>query len=277
MDSPHDRTHGVLGVPWPVVLAEVAGTALLLAIGLSFVIMDFGRGGPVAALITGGGPRRALTGFLFGTTGALIAVSPLGKLSGAHINPVVSMAFWLRGVMTGTHMLVYMLAQCLGAILGALPLLLWRDIGSSVMFGATTPGPAYGAGIALAGEVAASAALVAGLFLFLGHRPARAFTPLLFPFLYAFMVWLEAPLSGTSTNPARSLGPAVVSGHWGGFWVYVLGPAIGAALAARLHATRWFRHFRVEVAKVYHYEEDAYGIFKQTRDSAQAKRRSSRG
>jgi hypothetical protein len=53
----------------------------------------------------------------------------------------------------------------------------------------------------------------------------------LFPFLYAIMVWLEAPISGTSTNPARSLGPAGISGEWQGWWIYWLGPLIGAVSA----------------------------------------------
>ncbi len=199
----------ILGVPWPIFLAETIGTALLVGVGLSFVIINFGQGTPVANLIPSAGLRRALTGFLFGCTGALIAVSPLGRLSGAHINPIVSMAFWIRRVMAGRQALAYVLAQLIGAALGALPLLLWQSTGRSIMFGATRPGPAYGPWSALGGEAATTAALVIGLFLLLGHPPARKFTPLLFPFFYALMVWMEAPLSGTSTNPARSFGPAV--------------------------------------------------------------------
>jgi aquaporin Z len=53
--------------------------------------------------------------------------------------------------------------------------------------------------------------------------PSRPFTPAMFPFLYAVMVYLEAPISGTSTNPARSFGPAIVSGQWQGWWIYWLG------------------------------------------------------
>jgi len=267
----------ILGVPWPVFVAELAGTALLVGIGLSFVIMAFGDGGPLVDLIPQAGLRRALTGFLFGCTGALIAVSPLGRLSGAHINPVVSMSFWIRRVMTGRHVLVYVLAQCIGAALGAIPLLLWQTTGRSIMFGATQPGPGYGAAAALGGEIISTAALVVGLFLFLGHRPARRFTPLLFPFLYALMVWIEAPVSGTSTNPARSLGPAFVSGYWSSFWVYVLGPAIGAGLAAGLYGTSWLRHFRIEVAKVYHFEVDAYDLFMRSAESGRRDRKKEPG
>jgi hypothetical protein len=74
----------ILGVPWPIFLAETIGTALLIGVGLSFVIINFGQGSPVANLVPSAGLRRALTGFLFGCTGALMAVSPLEAVSAAN-------------------------------------------------------------------------------------------------------------------------------------------------------------------------------------------------
>ena len=62
-------------------------------------------------------------------------------------------------------------------------------------------------------------------------RRLRPFTPALFPVLYAVMVYLEAPVSGTSTNPARSLGPAIVSGSWHGWWISWAGPFVGTLAA----------------------------------------------
>jgi len=241
--------------------AEFLGTALLVLVGVSFVILDFGRGSPVPALIPSAGARRLITGFLFGATGACIALSPVGKISGAHINPVVSMAFWAAGKLRGRHALANVIAQCLGGLVGALPLLLWGSVGRSVVFGATLPGPGYGAGAALAGEVVTTFALIAGLFVFVSHRRLRRFTPALFPVLYALMVYLEAPVSGTSTNPARSLGPLVVAGTWGGWWIYWVGPTLGMLVGVGLHRISWLRHFEIEVAKVYHFEHDPAGIF----------------
>ena len=84
-------------------MAELVGTALLILVGLSVVIVDFGQGSPVGHWLPNAGWRRLLTGFLFGSTGALIALSPLGKESGAHINPVVSLSFWLMGKLRGRH------------------------------------------------------------------------------------------------------------------------------------------------------------------------------
>lgn len=84
-------------LPWQPVLAELVGTAALVLVGLSVVILMFGAGSPVARLLPDEGARRAVTGFLFGTTGALVALSPLGKESGAHLNPAVTLAFCLMG------------------------------------------------------------------------------------------------------------------------------------------------------------------------------------
>ena len=82
-------------IPWALFASELIGTALLVLVGLSLVILMFGTGTPMARLIPGEGLRRLITGFFFGTTGALIALSPVGKVSGAHINPVVTMVFLL--------------------------------------------------------------------------------------------------------------------------------------------------------------------------------------
>ncbi len=248
-------------------VAEFFGTALLLTIGLSVVILDFGAGSPIARLIPSEGLRRLITGFLFGSTGALIAVSPLGKISGAHINPVVTLAFLIEGKIRSHHAAGYVIAQLAGAVAGCLPLLLWGSIGKSVAFGSTVPGPAYSVWLAVVGEIATTFALVILLFVFLGHNKIRRFTPLLLPFLYALMVFLEAPLSGTSTNPARSLGPAVVASDWQSWWVYWLGPALGALIAVAAHRRTWLRALEVDVAKLYHFEHDPHGVFRWERST----------
>jgi aquaporin Z len=248
--------------PRALFIAEFVGTALLVGVGVSLVILDFGSGSPVVAALPSEGIRRLLTGFLFGATGALIAISPVGKVSGAHINPVVTLAFWWKGKMSPGHALGYVASQLAGAVAGALPLLAWGAMGASIEFGATLPDPGYGPGVALIGETVTTLALIVSLFCFLGHQKLRRFTPLLFPFLYAVMVFIEAPISGTSTNPARTLGPAVISGAWQGWWVYWLGPLLGSLLGVGIHALAWFRRFEVLVAKVYHFDHDPHDVFR---------------
>ena len=89
-------------VPWPLFLSEAIGTALLVLVGLSLVILMFGAGSPIAPVVPNEALRRLITGFLFGTTGALIALSPIGRESGAHINPVVTLGFCLMGRLDAT-------------------------------------------------------------------------------------------------------------------------------------------------------------------------------
>jgi aquaporin Z len=247
--------------PWLVYGAELAGTALLLAVGLSVVIFDFGSGGAAVHFLPDAGLRRLITGFLFGTTGALIALSPLGRESGAHLNPVVTLGFVLMGKLKVRHAIGYTAAQISGAVLGSLPLRAWGGLGSSIAFGATFPGPGYGDGAALLGEVATTFLLIVSLFYFLQHRRLRTYTPAIFPVLYGLMVYWEAPVSGTSTNPARSFGPALVSGHWSAWWIYWLGPLLGTLLGVAACKFTSLCRAQAEVAKIHHFDHDRYGIF----------------
>jgi len=239
--------------PWRIFFFEMLGTGLLLLIGLSLVILMFGTGSPLAELIPGIKLRQAITGFLFGGTGAAIALSAIGKESGAHINPVVTMAFWLFNKIDSRKVLVYVMAQLTGAVIGCLPLLLWARLGRSISFGTTAPGAGYSFQDAFLGEMITTFTMVSLLIIFLGFREIRPYTPYLFPFLYAMMVPLEADISGISTNPARSFGPAVISGQWTGWWIYWAGPISGAMLAC-IFCSRLAK--RITVAKLYHFDSD---------------------
>ncbi len=255
---------------WPLWCAELSGTALLVGVGCSVVILDFGAGSPVVAALPDAGARRALTGFLFGTVGALIALSPLGKLSGAHINPVVTLAFWLVRRMRARVAVGYVLAQLAGGVLGAQLLRAWGAMGASASYAATVPGAA-GPWAAVVGEAGATFCLVAGLLVFVGHARLRRFTPALFPFLYAALVWIEAPLSGASTNPARSLGPGLVARAMRGWWVYWLGPLLGTLAGVGAMNAPWARSLEIRVAKVFHFEHDRFGVFAHMRATAAEK------
>ena len=245
--------------PWRLFLCELSGTAVLVLVGLSLVIGMFGTGSPMTQLIPSVGLRQLITGFLFGATGASIALSVVGKESGAHINPAVTMVFWLFRKLDGRTALIYVAGQLAGGVIGCLPLLAFGARGRSVSFGATLPGAGYSTQAVLLGEIATTFTMVSLLCVFIGFRRLRPFTPALFPPPYAIMVFLEASIPGTSTNPARSLGPAVVSGQWQGWWIYWIGPLLGAflaSLACSLLAKR------ITVAKLYYFDSDRDGLFR---------------
>ena len=237
-------------------VSEFLGTALLLLGGLSIVIFMFGSGSPLEQLIPGIKLRQIITGFLFGSIGASIALSPIGKVSGAHINPAVTMVFWLFRKIEARLAVTYILAQLTGGIFGCLPLLLWGQMGRSVMFGSTFPGEGYSMQTVIMGEVITTFSMVSLLVIFIGFRRIRQYTPAIFPILYAIMVPLEAAISGTSTNPARSFGPAIISGQWEGWWIYWIGPLAGAFLASLACS---ILAKRITIAKLYHFDSESKG------------------
>lgn len=212
--------------------AELLGTAFLVFAGVSAVVFDFGIGSPLAHVFPDTSIRRLITGLLFAGSGALVAISPLGRLSGGHINPAVSLAFWLQGKMHHFDLVGYILGQLLGGIIGALLVVLaWGRYAASVGYGVTVPGAGYPLWIVFLAEVSLTFLLVSSIFLFVSSHHLMRWTPLMVWIMVALMVWLEAPISGTSLNPARSFGPALVSWSWHSHWLYWVAPPLGALLA----------------------------------------------
>jgi len=217
---------------WPEYGAELLGTACLVFVGLSAVVFDFGTGLPMSQLIPDRSVRLLITGLLFAGSGSLVAISPLGRLSGAHINPSVSLAFWVQGKMHRLDLAGYIIGQLLGAVLGeTLLVLLWGGYAGSVHNGMTLPGAGYPLWLVFLAEVALTSLLVFLIFLFVSSHRLMHWTPLMTWLLVATMVWQEAPISGTSLNPARSFAPALLSWFWQDQWLYFIAPPLGALLA----------------------------------------------
>jgi aquaporin Z len=154
----------------------------------------------------------------------------MGAVSGAHLNPVVSLAFALRGDFPWPRVPWYVVSQLLGATLACLFLL--GVFGNVQHLGATVPGPGYHAWQAFLIELVLTAGL-AGVILGTASAAQNVGTIGALGvggFIALAGLW-AAPVSGVSMNPARSFGPALVSGDWRAFWAYVAGPLLGAALA----------------------------------------------
>ncbi len=154
----------------------------------------------------------------------------MGAISGAHLNPGVSLAFALRGDFPWKRVPGYILIQLVGATLACLFLL--AVFGNVEHLGATLPGAGYENWQALLMEIALTAGLVSVI---LGTASAAqnigAIAALGVGGYIALAGLWAAPVSGVSMNPARSFGPALVSGDFSSYWVYVVGPLAGAAIA----------------------------------------------
>ncbi len=154
----------------------------------------------------------------------------MGAVSGAHLNPVVSLAFALRGDFPWRRIPGYIVMQLLGATLACLFLL--AVFGNVEHLGATLPGHGYADWQALLMEVVLTASLVSVI---LGTASAaqnvgRVAALAIGGYIALAGLW-SAPVSGASMNPARSFGPALVSGDFNAYWVYLAGPVAGALIA----------------------------------------------
>ncbi len=228
---------------------ELLGTALLLLGGLSAVCLDFGPHSPLRGL--GSSVRLLLTGLLFAGTGSLLAISPLGRRSGAHLNPVVTLAFWTQRKVHPHDLAGYVGGQLLGAVLGtAAVAALWGGEARVVHLGATAPGRGLTRPAAMFVEAAMTAVLVLVLLLMTSSARTARWTALVLWPVIAALVWQGAPYTGTSLNPARSLGPALLAPLLGPYWVYVAGPLLGGAVAVAGFAL--LRDRQVLTAKLFH-------------------------
>jgi len=206
--------------------AEFVGTYLLVLFGAGSVI--------VSSIIKGFNALLFVAG-IFGGTVALVILL-LGKHSGAHINPAVTIAHAITKRTQNELVLPYLCFQGLGAVVGALTLRLFflnrnvfpADLGSTEL--ARGVNPLYGVGIEAIGTfLLCSAALTAAFYVRKPIWQAALVGGTLF-----FLILLFGPLTGASFNPARSLGPALWAWCWGDEYVYILGPFIGAVFAALL-------------------------------------------
>ncbi|TML82661.1 MAG: aquaporin [Actinobacteria bacterium] len=179
-------------------LAEGFATFALVFAGCGAIVTDARSGGSLGA---------AGVGLVFGLV-IMVMVYATGHLSGAHINPAVTVAFTLTRHFPARDAVAYVAAQLAGAAAGALVLLAaWPS--APAHLGATRP--AVGTATALLYDAVLTAILM---------------------FVIMAVSTFGGPITGASMNPARSFGPALASWHWHDLWIYVAAPGAGAALGA---------------------------------------------
>jgi aquaporin Z len=197
--------------------------------------------------------QRIPMGLAMGITAIGIIYSPLGRRSGAHMNPAVTLAFYRLGKIAGSDAAAYVVAQFVGGIAGILAgeaALGGLPAHPSVNHIATVPGPA-GAGVAFLFEGAISFGLMFTVLTVSNHARLAHFTGLCAGLLVAAYIVVEAPFSGMSMNPARTFGPALLAHTARTLWIYFIAPPIGMLAAAELFVRLRGREF-VRCAKLHH-------------------------
>jgi aquaporin NIP len=200
--------------------AEALGAFALVFAGCGAIVTDAHTHGALGAVGVS---------LVFGLV-ILAGIAALGHVSGAHFNPAVTLSFFLTRHLPGRDALAYVTGQLAGATLAAL--LLWAIWpGQPASLGATVPSIAAGRAVIVEAVMTALLMLVI-LSVATDTRAVGAPAALAIGATIALDALFGGPLTGASMNPARSFAPALVSGQWRDFWVYLLGPFVGAPLGA---------------------------------------------
>lgn len=213
-------------------VAEVFGTFLLVFTGTAVAVS-----GALGRAIAGQPADSLAVALAFGLV--LVAlVSALGHISGAHFNPAVTLALAATGKFPWRYTPSYLLAQLAGALLAALAV--WscfaQPARTTASLGATVPATGTGVGQVLLVEILITFLLVLVIVaVATDDRVAPAAVGPAIGFALAAAVLIGGPVSGGAVNPARALGPMLVSGTLTDWWAYILGPVVGAILAAIIY------------------------------------------
>lgn len=205
---------------WQRLFAELLGTFLLTLVAAGADVVGAATGHPADSLARYVAPALLVMAMIY----------TIGNVSGAHLNPVVTLAFSLRRDFPWARVTQYWAAQLVGSLLATLLLLV--VFGDTAHLGATMPNPRTGDGAALVTEIALTALLVTVILgtahnqRLVGHNAAFAVAGTI-----ALAGLFGGSISGASLNPARSFGPALLGGALGSYWIYLVGPTIGALLA----------------------------------------------
>jgi aquaporin Z len=221
---------------WPEYLIEAWGLGIFMISAALFTALLEYPGSPVHQAIGSAFVRRALIGVAMGLTAIALIYSPWGQRSGAHMNPATTLTFLRLGKVSPWDALFYILAQFVGGVGGVLfsKLLLGPIIAHpSVSYVTTVPGPA-GVGVAFIAETALAGGMMLMVLLVTNAPKLARFTGIFAGTLVFLYITLEAPFSGMSINPARTVASAWPSGIWTGGWIYFTAPVLGMFLAAQL-------------------------------------------
>ncbi|HEV8199857.1 MAG TPA: aquaporin [Candidatus Polarisedimenticolia bacterium] len=219
---------------WPEYLIEAAALGLFMVSATGFTMLLEHPASPVHQAIAAPMARRVLMGLLMGGTAIALIYSPWGRRSGAHMNPSVTVTFLRLGKIDPADAAFYVAAQFAGGLLAVLVVAraAGRALGHpAVNYAATLPGPG-GIGVAFAAETAISFLLMLTVLTLSNSRRAMHLTGIAAGLLVASFITFEAPLSGMSMNPARTLASDLPAGAWGSLWIYFTAPLLGMLIAA---------------------------------------------
>lgn len=238
---------------WPEYFIEAAGLGLFMISAFSCAALLEHPSSPIRQMLPHALLRRFIMGVAMGGTAMAIIYSPWGKRSGAHINPATTFTFFRLGKIAASDAVFYVAFQFAGGLFGALcaSLLLASWVTHpAVNYVVTAPGGA-GSIAAFGAELAIAFVLMAVILQVSNHHRLHRLTGLCAGLLVALYITVEAPISGMSMNPARTLASAVPARQWTDLWIYFTAPTIGMLLAAECYL-RVYGSAPIGCAKLHH-------------------------
>jgi aquaporin Z len=221
---------------WPEYMIEGLCLGAFMISACTFAAVLEHPASPVKMAIANTALRRFLGGIAMGLTAVFLIYSPLGRRSGAHMNPATTLVFYRLGKVAEWDAAFYVLSQFAGGVLGMLIALLvlgQRLAHSDVNFAITRPGM-RGVVIAFAAEVVISFLLMTVILNVSNSRKFARYTGLAAGMLVMLFITFEGPFSGMSMNPARSFASDLVGMQWQSIWIYFTAPLIGMLTAAEI-------------------------------------------
>jgi aquaporin Z len=221
---------------WPEYLMEVGELGLYLCVACLIATLLEHPASIVRQFVSSSLARRAMMGLAMGATAIAIVTSPWGKRSGGHLNPAITFTFFRLKKLDPWDAGFYAVAQFLGATLGvavaryALRGALGDD---SVHYAVTAPG-VYGTTVAFVAELTISFILMITILITTNRKSLAPYGAYANGVLLAVYYAFEAPLSGMSTNPARTFGSAFHANYWHALWVYLVAPSIGMIIGGEV-------------------------------------------
>ncbi|HEY3611981.1 MAG TPA: aquaporin [Pseudonocardiaceae bacterium] len=241
--------------PAPLPLARAADEFVLTTI-LMFSVVTVVRWlrDPASAWYVGSlRTALAIIGPVAGGLLVVLILSPLGRRSGGHLNPAVTVAVWLMDVFPGASVVPYVVAQLAGSVAGVvLGRLVWGPVvaATTVDYAAVRPAPGWGSAAVFLAEAACMIVLILLVGHFLAYPAYNRWLPLAIGVAVAVLIVVLGPLSGGSANPARQFGPAILAGRTDFLWIYLVAPVLGAVLGASVHHLL-YRRFKVRLPLTY--------------------------
>ena len=233
--------------------SEFIGTAFLLVWVVGIVALTFSPNSPLPHLLPSLFWRLALIGLVLGLASWAVALSPPGRLSGAHLDPAISAGFWMLGKMHPRDFVGYVVGQMLGAVAGTLlGGVLFGSWARSVQMGSLHPGPHVSLLDTWAGELAATFALAFAVYFCVGIPKLARWTPGAATLMLIFLIGIDGNYSGAGMNPARWFGPALAAHLWLAGTAYAVAPIFAGFAAGALRRVLLPGHATVHTAKLYH-------------------------